>query len=126
MSKDKQIRIYRPGARNGWSDTVAEWDTLGLEEAEKDANNRERTWYRESQKRMETCIQYSFAARLYGFQAEGSTRQLQGNRGELEFQSSLVPGGDAKSVDTKSHDTKSHDETFTSPPLMQRLGALQD
>jgi hypothetical protein len=78
----------------------------------------------ESQKRMETCIQYSFAARLYGFQAEGSTRQLQGNRGELEFRSSSVPGGGHLDAYTKSHDVKSHDETFTSPPLMQRLGCL--
>ena len=67
---------------------------------------------------METCIQYSFAARLCGLQAEDSTRQLQGNRGELEFQLHRCLAGD-----TKSHDTKSHDGTFTSPEAGRLAGS---
>ena len=70
----------------------------------------------ESQRGWRLVYSYSFAARLYGFQAEGSTRQLQGNRGELEFQSSWVPGGDAKSQ-TPSHMTPSH----RTPSHMMRL-----
>ena len=119
MSQVKQIRVYRLGAENGWSDRPSEihqawrkWKRMLIVES----------GHGKSQKRMETCIQYSFAARLYGLQAEGSTGSCKATAGSLNF--SFIVG--CLAGNTKSHDIKSHDRAFSSPSLMQRLGALQD
>ena len=66
----------------------------------------------------ESKEEYSFAARLNGLQAEDSTRQLQGNRGELSFSFIVGAWRGIPSRMTPSH--------MMAVSQAQRLGALQD